>query len=376
MKTALVHDWVINPGGAEKCLEVFHELYPDAPLYTLFYSAEEVRKLGFDRDSVFTSSLQNKRKIQENYRRWLPAFPYAIEQLDVSDYDLILSSSHCVAKGILTRADQTHICYCHTPVRYAWDLTHRYLHEHNLEKGLRSALARLVLHYLRMWDVQSAARVDYFIANSSYTAKRIWRTYRREATVIYPPVDVDRFSLCGAKEDYFIFVSRLVPYKQAKLVIEVFNRTGQPLKVIGDGPELGICRGMAKKNIEIMGYRTGAELVKLVGSARALIFASDEDFGIVPVEAQACGTPVIALGRGGVTETVVPADGSNWDQATGIFFPVQSVQALNDTVKQFIEWENEFNPQVIRGNAEKFARPRFAEQITDLIQTISQDGPI
>lgn len=194
MKISLVHDWVITLGGAEKCLEVFHELYSDAPLYTLIYADESVEKLGFKKENVYGTFLQKKKNIQDKYRKYLPFFPYAIEQFDLSDTEVILSSSHCVAKGVLTRGDQLHICYCHTPVRYAWDLTHRYLKENNLEKGIKSTLARIILHYIRMWDIQTANKVDYFIANSYYTAQRIWRCYRREATVIYPPVDKEEVS--------------------------------------------------------------------------------------------------------------------------------------------------------------------------------------
>ncbi|PKM76803.1 MAG: glycosyl transferase [Firmicutes bacterium HGW-Firmicutes-15] len=373
MRAALVHDWVVTPGGAERCLAVFHELYPKAPLYTLFYNDKEIRKLGFAQEEVQASFLQGKKTILERYRNFLPLFPYAIEQLDLSDYDLILSSSHCVAKGVLTRADQLHICYCHTPVRYAWDLTHRYLQENSLTRGLKSTIARMVLHYLRMWDIQSSNRVDYFIANSHYTARRIWRAYRREATVIYPPVDLEIFPLLEKKENYFLFVSRLVPYKQAELVIETFNRTGNELKVVGDGPQLNRCHRLSGKNVEIMGYRTGSELAEIMGRARALIFAADEDFGITPVEAQACGTPVIAFGRGGVTETVIPANGNNWDQATGIFFFEQTVSQLECAIGQFLDWEGNFNPLVIRHNAERFNSLRFKADVQAFINSKYQE---
>jgi glycosyltransferase involved in cell wall biosynthesis len=367
MQIALVHDWVVTKGGAEKCLELFHELYPEAPLYTLLYEPETVKELGFNEDQIFATFLQKKCGITKKYRSYLPFFPYAIEQLDLSEAEVILSSSHCVAKGVLTRGDQLHICYCHTPVRYAWDLTFRYLEEHQLHKGIKSTLVRIILHYLRLWDVNSANRVDYFIANSRYTADRIWRTYRREATVIYPPVNIDKFSLNFDKENYFLFVSRLVPYKKADLVIRTFSKMGLPLKVVGDGPQMEKCKSLAADNVTILGRREETEVAQLMANARALIFAADEDFGIVPVEAQACGTPVIAFGQGGATETVIPADDANWETASGVFFYEQTEESLAEAVNQFIHWEDCFDHQVIRQNAERFAVERFRQEITDFI---------
>lgn len=369
MRTALVHDWVVSKGGAEKCLEIFHELYPDAHLFTLLYSCATIREIGFAENQVTASFLQKKHGISKKYRRYLPLFPYAIEQLDLSEADIILSSSHCVAKGVLTRGDQLHICYCHTPVRYAWDLTYRYMQENHLQKGVKSTLARLVLHYLRLWDTATADRVDYFIANSHYTARRIWRTYRREAAVIYPPVNVEKFKLQAEREDYFLFVSRLVPYKKADLVIRTFIELGLPLKVVGDGPQMKECRQLSAANITMLGRQEEENVVNLMANARALVFAADEDFGIVPVEAQACGTPVIAFGRGGATETVIPADGTNWEKATGIFFYEQSEADIKKAVEQFIKWENCFDRQVIRKNAERFSAERFKREIVDFINT-------
>lgn len=374
MKTALVHDWVASLGGAEKCLELFHRLYPEAPLYTLFFDKESIKRLGFTDEQLHASMLQNRYKILERYRWYLPVFPYSIEQLDLSGYDLILSSSHCVAKGVLVRGDQMHICYCNnTPVRYAWDLTHAYLQEHRLMKGLKSILARLALHYMRLWDVSSANRVDYFIANSNYTAQRIWRVYRREAQVIYPPVDLQNFGLEENKGDYFLFVSRLVPYKKADLIIRAFNENGLPLMVVGDGPAWAECRRLAGSNVEMLGWKDKEELARLMGRARALVFAADEDFGIVAAEAQACGTPVIALGWGGTAESVVPANGGNWHEATGVFFYEQNITSLNFAVKQFIAWEDKFSPRVIRQNAQRFGEERFCQEIVDFVNTKYQE---
>lgn len=363
MNLVLIHDWVVTIGGAERCLEVFHEIWPEAPLYTLVYREESVRRLGFEPGQVHASFLQRFPRAQTWYRKYLPFYPLAIEQFDLSGYDVILSSSHVAAKGVLVRSDQLHICYCHTPVRYAWDLTHRYLKENGLERGLKSFLARAILHYIRLWDTLTANRVDYFIANSRYTARRIWRAYRREAVVIHPPVDVERFRVSEKKDDFFLFVSRLVPYKKADLVVATFTKLGLPLVVVGEGPQFDECRRLAGKNVEFLGYQDDATVADLMSRARALVFAAEEDFGIVPVEAQACGTPVIAYGKGGVEDTVVPATGDNWEVATGLFFHEQSVEALEAAVKQFLAWEGRFRPEVLRRNAERFSRERFKREI-------------
>ncbi|MGQ5712409.1 glycosyltransferase family 4 protein [Desulforudis sp. DRI-14] len=369
MRIVFIHDWVITLAGAERCLEVFHELWPEAPLYTLVYQEESVRRLGFEPAQVHASFLQRFPRAQKWYRKYLPFYPLAIEQFDLSGYDVILSSSHAAAKGVLVRSDQLHICYCHTPVRYAWDLTHRYLKENGLDRGLKSFLARSILHYIRLWDTLTANRVDHFIANSRYTARRIWRAYRREAEVIHPPVDMERFQLNERKDNFFLFVSRLVPYKKADLVVAAFTRLGIPLKVVGDGSQFEECRRLAGKNVEFLGYQDDAIVADVMSRARALIFAAEEDFGIVPVEAQACGTPVIAYGKGGVEDTVVPATGDNWDSATGVFFHEQSVEALEAAVKQFLAWEGRFRPEVLRRNAERFSRERFKREIEEFVAT-------
>lgn len=367
MNIALIHDWIIELGGAEKCLEAFHQLYPQAHLYTLLYKASSLQTLGFEPAHTEASFLQRPGVIKK-YRSYLPLFPYAIEQFDLSDYDLVLSSSHCAAKGVLTNSQQLHICYCHTPVRYAWDLTHQYLRENDLQRGIKATLAKAVLHYLRIWDVGASPRVDFFIANSHYTAARIWRSYRRESEVIYPPVNVERYNVPGKKAEYFLFVSRLVRYKRADLVVAAFTRLGLPLLVVGDGPEKACCQNLAGPNVEFLGYRDADELVALMSGARALVFAAHEDFGIVPVEAQAAGTPVIAYGQGGATETVIDANGRNWDQATGVFFLDQSVDSLVQAVKDFLQYEDKFNSEVLRRNARRFSQARFKAEINSFVR--------
>ncbi len=366
MKTALVHDWLVTIGGSEKCLEIFHGLFPEAPLYTLVYNPESAQGLGFDNNQVHASFLQHFPKSQKWYRQYLPLYPLAVEQFDLKDYDLILSSSHAAAKGVLTRAGQTHICYCHTPMRYAWDLTHEYLKDHGLDRGIKGTAARFFLHYLRQWDSLTANRVDFFIANSQYTARRIWRVYRREAAVIYPPVETNCPSC--KKEDFFLFVSRLVPYKHADLVVASFTELGLPLVVIGDGPQLKKCVQSAGKNIKFLGYQDNSVVKEMMSKARALVFAAEEDFGIVPVEAQACGTPVIAYGKGGVLETVVPVCGNNWSQATGVFFKDQSVSSLNEAVRSFLQIENKFKKETLKNNANLFNSESFKMQMNTFIK--------
>ena len=368
MNLALVHDWITLIGGGERALKVFRELWPQAPLYTLVCDQTSARQLGFGPEQVRTSFLQRLPRATRWYRRYLPLYPLAVESFDLSQHEVILSSSHAAAKGVVVRADQLHICYCHTPMRYAWDLAHQYLRENRLHVGPRFLLAHLLLHYLRLWDCLTAPRVDYFLANSTCTARRIWRAYRREATVVYGPVNTERFRPSGPKEEYFIFVSRLVPYKRADLVIATFNRLGLPLVVVGDGPQMPQCRKMAGPGVRLVGYQDDEEVARLMARARAVVFAAEEDFGLVPVEAQAAGTPVIAYGRGGVEDTVVPATGDNWDSATGVFFHEQTPEALAEAVGRFIKWEDKFRPDVLRANAERFSREKFKLRVKAFVE--------
>ena len=246
--------------------------------------------------------------------------PLAVEQFDLSPYDLVISSSYSFAKGVLTGPDQRHLCYCHSPIRYAWDMQHQYLEQSGLTKGLKSFIVRFLLHYVRLWDYRTAAGVDAFAANSAYIARRIMKVYRREAEVIYPPVALDDFPLEERKEDFYLTASRMVPYKKIDLIAEAFSRMPEKkLIIIGDGPEMDKVRAKAGSNVELLGYRDNATLRSHLQRAKAFVFVAEEDFGIVPVEAQACGTPVIAFGRGGVAETVIPGK-------TGILFYEQSVR--------------------------------------------------
>src|SRR5690349_9323260 len=307
MKYALVHDWLVDYSGSERVLERLIDLVPEADLFSLVeFLSEGQRK--FIRDKpVQTSFLQNLPFAKSKYRYLFPLMPMAIEQFDLTDYDVIVSSSHAFAKGIITRGDQFHVSYVHTPIRYAWELQHEYLRQAGYDKGTKGRIIRLLLHYVRNWDLGTANRVDLFVCNSHYIANRIWRTYRRQAEVVYPPVDVHKFDLETNKEDFYLAASRFVPYKHMNTIVQAFAKLpNRKLFVIGDGPEY---RNVAKNlppNVTLLGFQPFDVLHEYMRKARAYVFAADEDFGIMPVEAQACGTPVIAFGRGGATETVVP----------------------------------------------------------------------
>ncbi len=355
----MVHDWIVDLGGAEKVLKEIWDLSP-SPIYTLVYKTESLMDLGIDPSLVQGSFLQRLPGTQRFYRWFLPLFPMAIEQLNLSDYELIISTSHAVAKGVLTHSQQLHICYCHTPMRYAWDLYHEYLRD---VRWGQKTLARLVLHYLRQWDVASSHRVDRFVANSQYVAKRIWHTYRREARVIYPPVEVEGFSVEEKKDDFYLTASRMVPYKRIDTVVEAFSRLmpDKRLVVIGDGPQMKKIKALAGKNVEVIGYQPFHVLKDHLQRARAFIFAAREDFGILPVEAQACGTPVIAYGVGGALETVVEGE-------TGVFFYEQSPQGVAQGVKGFEALKDPWDPYKIRDHAEGFSKERFRREFKALVE--------
>lgn len=362
MRVAIVHEWFNEIAGSEKCVREFCKIYPDADVFALVDwlsdSDREQLLLGKKVNTSFIQSLPLSRK---HFRQYLPLFPIAVEQFDLTAYDLVLSSSHLVAKGVLTHPEQVHICYCHTPVRYAWDLYHQYLQDHGLDnKGIKSLFVRYFLHRLRMWDVLSSQRVDHFIANSNYVKERIAKTYRRDAQVIYPPVDVERFQLEVNKEGYYLTASRLVPYKRIDLIVQAFAGTKHKLLVAGDGPEMSRLKKMATGNIEFLGYQSDDNLVKLMQKAKAFVFAALEDFGIMPVEAQACGTPVICLGKGGTAETVIHGE-------TGVHFREQTVVAIREAIELFEKQQDRFDPVVIKKNINKFNSTLFRQGIEQQI---------
>lgn len=355
MKTALVHDWLVSQGGAERVLEEMLELFP-SPIFTLFQN--KGRSLGdkIGKAQVKSSFIQKLPLVETYYRNYLPLYPAAIERFDFQEYDLILSSSHAVAKGIKTHSDQLHLCYCHTPMRYAWDLEKKYLEGVH---PLKALIARKILQKIRAWDVKTAHKVDAFIANSHYVAERIKRLYGREAHVIYPPVSTHLFHLKEEKEDFYLTVSRLVSYKRIDLLVDAFNALpSKKLKIVGDGPEIEHLRAKAGKNIEFLGFQSDETVRELLAMAKGFIFAAEEDFGIAPLEAQASGTPVIAYGKGGALETVLPG-------ITGLFFPQQTPSSLVEALKEFekIDW----NGKLIRSHAEKFGADRFKKELKQFV---------
>lgn len=361
MKTAIIHDWLITLAGAEKVLEAIYEIY-SSPIFTLVADKKVLKNSTFKDAKIHTSFIQRFPKAKEKYRNYLLFFPLAIEQFDLSDYDLIISSSHAVAKGVITHSNQVHISYCYTPMRYAWDLYHLYLKESNLDKKvLRGFIAKIVLHYIRLWDYSASNRVDYFLTNSKYTARRIKRIYGREATVIYPPVEVEKFEVNTKKENFYLTVSRIVPYKKIDLIVNAFSyMKDRQLIVIGNGPDLKKIKDRATKNIEFLGKQPFEILKDYMQKAKALVFSAEEDFGIVPVEAQACGTPVIAFGKGGVRETVM-------ENKTGIFFYEQKVESLIEAIRIFEKIENKFDPYKLRKNAEPFNKNRFKREFKEFV---------
>jgi glycosyltransferase involved in cell wall biosynthesis len=367
MKIAIVCDWLVTLGGAEQVLHHLIECYPDADIFAVVdFFSDEARANILKNTKVTTSYIQKFPFAKTHYRQYLPWMPLAIEQLDVSQYDLVISSSHAVAKGILTGPDQLHISYVHSPMRYAWDLQHQYLKESGLNKGIKGFFAKRILHKMRLWDQRTANGVDDFVANSEFIARRIWKTYRREAEVIYPPVDLTRFTPTANKEDFYLTASRFVPYKKIDLIVESFAQMpDKKLYVIGDGPDMEKIKAKAAKNIEILGYQPTAVLTDYLQRAKAFVFAAEEDFGILPVEAQACGTPVIAFGKGGCVETVRGLDHSN---PTGLFFYEQSVPAICEAVKHFEKNQFNFTTDNCVYNASRFSAEIFQEKFKQLVE--------
>lgn len=356
-KVALVHDWLTGQRGGEKVLEVFAEIFPDAPIYTLFHfpgsQAEEI-----EQRTIHTSFLQKMPLLRKRYRWYLHLYPLAVELFDLQNYDLIISSSHCVAKGAIPRPDALHISYIHSPMRYAWNQYFTYFSPDKLGFFSRRFIP-LVIHRLRQWDVTSASRVDHFLANSKTVARRIYRYYRRKSDVVYPPVNTELFQPGNQKGDYYLVVSALVPYKRLDLAIETFNINGLKMKIVGNGPDYKKLKKAANKNIEFLGFLSPQKLLQAYQGAKALLMPGEEDFGINSLEAQACGIPVVAYGRGGATETIIP-------QETGLFFPKLTVQSLQTALDKFQGIA--FNKSTIRANALTFSRDLFKKKISTLFR--------
>jgi glycosyltransferase involved in cell wall biosynthesis len=365
VKTAIVHDWLVTYAGAERVLEQMLAVFPEADLYSLvdFVPPDQREFLGGR--AVRTSFVQRLPLARTRYRQYLPVLPLAIEQFDLSTYDLVISSSHAVAKGVLTGPDQLHLCMCYSPMRYAWDLQHQYLREAGLDRGLRSVLARYLLHRVRLWDARTANGVDDFIAISRFIARRIWKAYRRNSTVIYPPVDVEYFVPGGPREEFYLTASRMVPYKRMDVIIDAFaSMPERRLVVIGDGPERSRLKARAGPNVELMGHQPLPVLRNHLQRARAFVFAAEEDFGIAPLEAQACGTPVIGYGRGGLLETVRGLDES---APTGLFFSAQEPGVIRDAVARFEREAGSITAEACRTNAMRFEPVRFRREFREYV---------
>lgn len=367
VSVGIVADWLVTFAGSEKVIAEFIKLYPNADIYSVVdFLSDESRKKFYGKEAT-TSFIQRLPFAKKKYQQYLPLMPLAIEQLDVTGHDIVLSSSHAVAKGVLTGPDQLHISYVHSPIRYAWDFQHQYLREAGLNKGLKGKLARWFLHKIRIWDYRTANGVDHFIANSQFIARRIKKVYGRDADVIYPPVDVERFTLQENKEDFYFTASRMVPYKRIDLIVEAFSQMpDKKLVVIGDGSEMAKIKSRAGSNIEILGYQPDDVMQDYMRRTRAFVFAAEEDFGITPVEAQASGTPVIAFGKGGVLETIRPYGEGN---ATGVFFSEQTAESLINAVRHFDTIKDSILPKDCRENALKFSAQRFHDELDEYIKT-------
>jgi glycosyltransferase involved in cell wall biosynthesis len=365
VRIAIVHEWPVVYAGSEQVVAAMLDVFPRADLYALVHDPEALRGTPLEGVPVRTSFIQSLPKAKGKYRSYLPLMPLAVEQFDLRRYDIVISSNHAVAKGVLTGSDQLHVSYVHTPVRYAWDLYWDYLIESGLDRGIKGLLARLVLHYIRLWDVSASYRVDAYLANSAYIARRIGKLYRRPARVIHPPVDIDRFRSDLPREEFFVAVSRFVPYKRMDLIAEAFTETGKPIVIIGEGSEFKRVQHKSGPNVELLGYQPDYVVADYLQRARALVFAAKEDFGIVPVEAQAAGCPVIAYGSGGTLETVV-----GWPETnpTGVLFDTQTPGAIEAAVELFQAHENEFLPENCRLNAQRFGGERFRRELATTIE--------
>lgn len=370
-KIAIVHDWLVVYAGAEKVLEHLLDLWPDADLFSLVDFLEEGNRGFLKGRTPKTSFIQKLPMARRKYRQYLPLMPLAIEQFDLSSYDVIISSSHAVAKGVITSPSQTHISYVHSPMRYAWDLQHQYLRESGMTGGFKSFIARALLHYMRMWDLRTVNGVDVMLANSQFIARRIEKVYRHESTVVYPPVDTEAFTLCEQKEDFYVTASRMVPYKMIPTIVEAFKlMPDKQLYVIGTGPDMDKVLAAAGPNVVVLGHQPFDVLRAHLQHAKGFIFAAEEDFGITPVEAQACGTPVIAYGKGGSLETV---RGLGYDDSpTGVFFHEQTPEAIAQAVQVFEEVADTIPARRCREQAQRFCAANFRRSMTDIVRAATE----
>ena len=357
LRVALVHHWLVRMRGGEKVLEALCQMFPQADIYTLVFNPSEI-SAGIRQHRITTSWVQKLPWAKKHYTQYLPVFPLAIEQFDLSRYDLVVSSEAGVSKGVITRPETCHICYCHSPMRYVWSAYHVYLQA--VPGVVRRRLIPFVMNYLRLWDVISSSRVDYYVANSRNVADRIWKYYRREAAVIYPPVATNDFVVANSVAEYYLAVGQLVPYKRFDLAVDAFNQLGRPLLIVGDGPEYSKLKKRAGKNIKLLGRTSDENLKEYLSRSRALISPGEEDFGMIAVEAHACGRPVIALARGGALEIVIP-------EVNGVFFEEETAVSLAEAVQRFESIEARFQPRIIQETARPFGKNRFEEEMRSFI---------
>lgn len=356
MKVALVHYWLVHRRGGERVLEALAELFPEADIFTHVFAPEEMQP-DLLRHRIQTSFIQKFPGARKYYQYYLPFMPLALEQFDLRGYDLVISSESGPAKGVITGPETTHVCYCHSPMRYVWDMYPEYMASISKWKRL---LAAPMLHYMRLWDRLSADRVDHFVANSAFVAKRIQKHYRREADVVHPPVDVEQFSATRPRDDFYLMLGELTEYKRPDLAVQTLSELGRPLVVIGGGKEEKALRAMAGPSVRFLGRQSQEAVVDHLERCKALVFPGLEDFGIVPVEAMAAGAPVLAYGKGGALETVK-------DGETGLFFHEQSVGALKEVVLSFESRIQDFSSERCRAYAEGFSRERFLTQMREKI---------
>lgn len=365
-RIAVVHDWLIDYAGAERALAEILRCFPRADLFALIDHMPESERAALGGRRAATTFMQRLPGVASGLGYYLPLMPLAIEQLELTDYDLVISSSHAVAKGVIVSPDALHVSYVYSPMRYAWDQQFNYLRDKNAGSGLKGALLRWTLHRLRIWDHRSAAGVDRFVADSHFVARRILKAYRRDSAVIYPPVDTGLFTPGGEREPYYVTVSRLMPYKRVDLLVEAFARMpGRRLLVIGAGPEYASLRAAATANVEFAGHLPAQAVVSRLQRARAFLFAAVEDFGIAPVEAMACGTPVIALRRGGAAETVA---GPESGEPTGAFFEEQSADAVAAAVEDFENRPTPISAEACRRRALGFSAERFRSEFAAFVE--------
>jgi glycosyltransferase involved in cell wall biosynthesis len=376
MRVAVIHDWLVTWGGAERVLEQILACYPEADLYCIVEGLDDDRRHILTGRAVHMSFIQSLPGATRNYWYYTPLMPLAIEQFDLAKYDLVISSSHAVALGVIGHPDQLHVSYVHSPMRFAWDLQSSYLEQFGFKSGLRSAVARVFFHYLRIWDRGAVNGVDTILTCSHFSARRVAKAYRRTGVAVYPPVDTERFVLAMARGDYFLAGSRMNPFKRIDLVVRAF--TGLPnekLVVIGDGPDYARLKGLAPSNVEFAGHLTDAEVVVMMQGARAFVHAAKEDFGIAMAEAQACGTPVIAFAEGGAGEIIRNLGGSA--SPTGVLFDEQTVESVRDGIRRFITEGSKIDPWACHENAQRFGAERFRQEIVEQVR-ISQtrrNGP-